>query len=242
MLLAATATATALPVCVVGSYLLPHTLRLLEEKRLREACARTRTLVLSYDDGPGRVLTAEVLAILAAHAARASFFLVGTNAVGNELLIERLVREGHEVGCHGYGHLNAWRHGPGRVTADINRGYQSLSRWIGPAAPFRPPYGKTCLASRLVLRRRGAPIAWWTVDSGDTAAELPDSSAIIDRVRRFGGVVLMHDFDRKDTERSAFVLSITEKLLKCARQEGLTVRRIRDLPAVAPREVSRRCA
>lgn len=230
MFLAATAAAATLPVAAAASYWLPHALRPLEEKRLREACARARSLVLSYDDGPGRVLTPEVLAVLAGFGAPASFFLLGTNVVGNEPLIERLVNDGHELGCHGYWHLNAWRHGPGRVTADICRGYESLQKWIGPDAPFRPPYGKTCLASRLALRRRRAPIAWWTVDSGDTAAVPPDVPAVVESVRRTGGgVVLMHDFDRTREERSHFVLSVTESLLKCARQEGLHVRRLGEL-------------
>lgn len=230
MLLAATAAAATLPVAAAASYWLPHALRLLEEKRLREACAKARSLVLSYDDGPGRLLTPEVLAVLARFAAPASFFLLGTNVVGNEPLIERLVNDGHELGCHGYWHLNAWRHGPRRVAADINGGYESLRRWIAPDAPFRPPYGKTCLASRLVLRRRRAPIAWWTADSGDTATVLPEVPAVVESVRRSaGGVVLLHDFDRTREERAHFVLSVTEGLLKCAREEGLQVRRLGEL-------------
>ncbi|MEW6252352.1 MAG: hypothetical protein AB1716_17070, partial [Planctomycetota bacterium] len=97
-----------------------------------------------------------------------------------------------------------------------------------PRPLYRPPYGKLNLASWLALRRRGARLAWWTVDSGDTHRTLPDPAAVVERVRRAGGgVVLMHDFDRdppNDVPRAAFVLRLTELLLQAAGREGWRVR------------------
>jgi peptidoglycan-N-acetylglucosamine deacetylase len=73
------------------------------------------------------------------------------------------------------------------------------------------------------LKRRGAPIAFWTIDSGDTWATLPDPQSIANRVaREGGGVVLLHDFDRS-ANRQRYVLRSTELLLKTSRREGLVI-------------------
>ncbi len=73
----------------------------------------------------------------------------------------------------------------------------SLSRWIQPDGMFRPPYGKITLPTYWSLRRRNAPVWWWTIDSGDTRKVLPNPQQIADKLRKEGGgIVLMHDLDR----------------------------------------------
>jgi peptidoglycan/xylan/chitin deacetylase (PgdA/CDA1 family) len=203
-----------------------------EATALQRRAAAGRTMALTFDDGPGAELTPRVLDVLAAHGASASFFLLGRRAVGAPELVERLLHAGHEVGCHTFDHLHAWKAPPWRCVRDIDKGYSEMSRWMGPTSMFRPPYGKMTLMTRLAVRRRGAPIAWWTVDSGDTHANLPSPESAAERVaREGGGVVLMHDFDREvDTPRRAeFVVAATEALLRTAAREGLRVRRLSEL-------------
>jgi hypothetical protein len=85
------------------------------------------------------------------------------------------------------------------------------------------------LAGWWEAHKRGARIAWWTIDSGDTWAQLPTPQSVADRVARAGGgVVLMHDFDRCQ-ERMEFVLTTTKLLLQTAKREGLHVCRYSDL-------------
>jgi hypothetical protein len=108
----------------------------------------------------------------------------------------------------------------------MDAGYRTLAPWVSPAGLYRPPYGKTTLATWWAARRRHARLAWWTVDSGDTHAVLPAPQTIVEAVRRDGGgVVLMHDFDRSPQTRAArhaHVLNTTAQLLELARAEGLT--------------------
>jgi hypothetical protein len=68
-------------------------------------------------------------------------------------------------------------------------------------------------------------VGWWTIDSGDTHAELPDPEAVAARaVADGGGVVLLHDHgDDRPLERQEFVLAVTERLLAAARAAGLRV-------------------
>lgn len=58
---------------------------------------------LSFDDGPSR-WTAPVLELLAAHDARATFFVIGSVAAQDPDLVRRISAEGHELGNHSWSH------------------------------------------------------------------------------------------------------------------------------------------
>jgi peptidoglycan-N-acetylglucosamine deacetylase len=199
-----------------------HALRKLAERRLEARCRETRSLVLTYDDGPGRSLTPALLEVLADRGARATFFALGRRALEAPEVLDRVAAAGHEVGCHSFDHRNAWKVPPAAGVADIDEGYESLARWVRPDGLFRPPYGKLTLATWAALRRRRGRLACWTVVSGDTFGELPRQDDVVDQVvRAGGGVVLMHDFDR-EPERGEYVTGLTGQLLDAAERHGLT--------------------
>lgn len=210
-----------------AAFFAPQLLRPWLVRRLRRVCGQRRTLVLSYDDGPGRKLTPMLLDLLEDQRARATFFVLGMRAARWPEIVTRTVENGHELGCHGYYHRDAWRDSPTAVLADIRRGYDLLARWGQTGSIYRPPRGKLNLASWWALRRRSVPLGFWTIDSGDTHPVLPTPASVVERVQRErGGVVLLHDHDRRRstrTERFRFVLETTERLLETARAEGLTV-------------------
>jgi peptidoglycan/xylan/chitin deacetylase (PgdA/CDA1 family) len=221
----------AIAIALLLTYAAPHVIKRVRIRRLRETCRRDRALVLTYDDGPSPNLTPALLNLLGHRDATANFFVLGQRIRGNEQIIDRMVADGHEIGCHGQDHVNAWKASPWRVASDVQRGFESLRRWHGACGLFRPPYGKLSLPAWWVARRRGARLGWWTIDSGDTHMQLPKPQSVADALARAGGgVVLMHDFDR-GPERAQFVLQTTELLLETARREGLTVYRYSDLCA-----------
>src|SRR5919199_1605434 len=59
-----------------------------------------RAFALTFDDGPHPATTPGLLDVLARHAARATFFLIGERVVGNEAIVARVAGEGHEVANH----------------------------------------------------------------------------------------------------------------------------------------------
>ena len=210
-------------------YLGPMLPRRIEERRLRRLCSETRSLVLTYDDGPGATLTPRLLDLLQARGARATFFLAGYCADEHPQIVDAIAAGGHEIACHTQEHLNAWLSWPWRGVTDIDAGYQTLARWVPKDGMFRPPHGKMTLATWAAVRRRRAPIGWWTIVAGDVEDEMPDSDLALEQARRRGGgVVLLHDFDR-EPERADFVLTSTAKLLDAAQQEGWTIRTLGEL-------------
>ena len=224
----------ALGALAAASYVvLPEAVKRVQLARLRDRCRRTRSLVLSYDDGPGPLLTPRVLERLDAYDARASFCVLGQRAAQHPEIVERLVRAGHEVGSHGFAHRNAWKTWPWETVRDIRSGFEALGAHADAACPFRPPHGKMTLASWWALLARDSRVAWWTLDSGDTgsAPRTPDEVAE-SLCRAGGGTVLLHDFDRGDGDpngRARFVVDTTERLLARAAREGLAVRTFGEL-------------
>jgi peptidoglycan-N-acetylglucosamine deacetylase len=206
-----------------SAYFSPWIWRQHRTSLVRRHVLENRVLALTYDDGPSDVVTPQLLDLLQRREVRATFFMLGRNAQRYPQIADRIIQEGHEVGCHSYQHLNAWKVPPWRAIADIQAGYSQLSPWIRPDEMFRPPHGKMTLLTYWAIRRRRAPVWWWTMDSGDTHDTLPKPSQIASRLRcEGGGIVLMHDLDRGQ-RRNDFVLEVTDALLDVARQESLRV-------------------
>src|SRR5665213_846935 len=65
-----------------------------------------KKLVLTFDDGPDRIYTPQILDILSREKVPAAFFLVGINAENNIPLVKRIYNEGHEIGNHTFTHPN----------------------------------------------------------------------------------------------------------------------------------------
>lgn len=222
------AIAAALPTASIS----PSALKGPAVRRMKDACRATRSVCLTFDDGPGPKLTPKLLELLRAEGVRATFYLLGARAQATPEIASDVVAAGHETAAHSMHHRHAWKSMPWSAYQDVEEGYRGLSRWVGHAGRFRPPYGKLNVGSWLALRRRGAPIDWWTIDSGDTWARLPAPGHAADCVARDGGgVVLLHDFDRVQDagERSAFVIEAVRAIIHRARELGLNFRTMSEL-------------
>jgi peptidoglycan/xylan/chitin deacetylase (PgdA/CDA1 family) len=225
-------------------FVIPHLCGRISRILLAERCRRARAVVLTYDDGPGGVLSPRLLSLLCRHRVRATFFTLGEKALQRPALMDAMKAEGHEVACHGFRHLHAWKVMPWRSLGDAAEGFDSLSRWLAGDLFFRPPYGKITLFTWLALVMRGVRPVWWTHDSGDVrCGRQPDPGEVADAViRAGGGVVLLHDFDRLADagrpNRHDFVLRVTEELIVRARGSGLALVTLGELlrgRRVAPR-------
>jgi peptidoglycan/xylan/chitin deacetylase (PgdA/CDA1 family) len=204
-------------------YISPMIWRLFRMAAIRKEITDGRILALTYDDGPSESLTPRLLDLLREYEAKATFFMIGKNAKQFPEIVDRVIREGHAIGCHSEKHLNAWKSSPWNAITDIEEGFDSLSPWIEPNGMFRPPYGKMTLPTFWAIYRRHSTVWWWTVNSKDTFKVLPDPAEVKDSVcKNHGGIVLFHDMERPQ-DRNDFVLATTAALLNLARQERLNV-------------------
>jgi len=81
---------------------------------------------------PSRVAanTRRVMALLAAHGVRATFFVLGWVAERHPELVREVAAAGHEVASHGYAHELLYRQEPEAFRADLGRSLEALRRAV----------------------------------------------------------------------------------------------------------------
>ncbi|MDD2724998.1 MAG: DUF3473 domain-containing protein [Methylovulum sp.] len=85
-----------------------------------------------WDNLPHRVdrNTHIILDLFTGHGIKATFFTLGWVAERYPELVKRIVADGHELACHGYGHIRVTEQTPGQFRADVAK-TKSLLEDIG---------------------------------------------------------------------------------------------------------------
>lgn len=220
---------TGLTVVLVLWFGMPYLLKRWQIASLRRLCRKSRVIVLTYDDGPGEVLTPALLKVLASNDVHANFFMLGHKIESFPNLALDVAAKGHVIGSHSFRHLHAWKKNPFDVKNDIQAGFQ-IGKAISASSLFRPPYGKITLATLLQTWISRRKLAWWTIDSTDTWTKPLAVEKIVERVKNEGGgVILMHDLDRNDASAHEYVINLTLGLIQLARAEGYNIRTLQDV-------------
>ena len=153
-------------------------------------------VALTFDDGPHPEFTPRILDTLREGEAHATFFLVGKEARKYPELVQRIVREGHAVGCHTENHADLSRLGvraAWRECQGARRELETISG--GPISLLRPPWGKMNAGTLLVAAASRMTLALWSLDSHDYRKLPPD--ALLERMQKAapqaGDVLLFHD-------------------------------------------------
>ena len=158
--------------------------------------ARTeeRVVALTFDDGPCRPYTEQLLDILEREGIRATFFMVGKN-VRREPNLAAEVASRHAVGNHTFTHPHLTWSRPRTVRDELQRGQEAVHDATGVLPHlFRVPHGwygpqVISTAGELGLRCVG-----WSVMAWDW--NRPPPGVIQHRILRGvrpGGVTLLHD-------------------------------------------------
>jgi peptidoglycan/xylan/chitin deacetylase (PgdA/CDA1 family) len=152
---------------------------------------------LTFDDGPHPAHTPRILQILAEHRATATFFLQGHECEQYPDLVRAIAAAGHEIGSHGYHHLDARAESRERYVAEAMQAHALIEKILGRSLPrlFRPPYGNVTPGTVLALVRRGFQFVFWTTDTQDSFIE--DRDALVAHVARqpiaAGDILLLHE-------------------------------------------------
>lgn len=155
-----------------------------------------RVVALTFDDGPHPSLTPRLLDILKAEGAKATFFVLGTNARRYPDIIRRAVEEGHEVANHSTSHPVLSKSGASKIAYELETCAQAVKDACGVAPKvMRPPYGAMTTAQRqAAYNKYGYHIIFWDVDPLDW--KKPGPSVVANRLiqgAKPGSVLLSHD-------------------------------------------------
>jgi peptidoglycan-N-acetylglucosamine deacetylase len=193
----------------------------------------SRSIALTFDDGPHPVTTRAVLKILREHDVHATFFLLGHKVVAHPDVVREIHAAGHTIGVHGFQHdrlfcLRSSRY----AVAQIERTQRAIEGACGVTATlFRPPIG---FASHLTFRgaeRAGVEVIAWTVRSLD-GLQSARSERVAERViKRLvdGAIVLLHDAAERDDFSPASIAALPE-ILRALRERQYTAVSVDQLP------------
>jgi peptidoglycan-N-acetylglucosamine deacetylase len=175
----------------VGRKQFPQTLRLAPKE-----------VVLTFDDGPWPGTTERILEALAQECVRATFFLIGQNALARPAMAQRELAEGHTVAYHSFSHPMLDRMPVAAAQADIDRGIAAVETALhrpaerAPTPFFRFPYFASTPPLLDWLERRRMVVFGADLWASDWNPMSPDQelALILARVEASqGGIVLFHD-------------------------------------------------
>lgn len=76
-------------------------------------------IILTFDDGPSSEWTPQILDILEKQKIPATFFIVGINAENNIPILQRIYKDGYEIGNHTFTHNNIAKMSPERAELEM---------------------------------------------------------------------------------------------------------------------------
>jgi len=152
-----------------------------------------RLVALTFDDGPDRRRTPEILAILHREHVHATFFVLGPSVLHNRTLVHREAEWHNEVGCHGWLHVDEMRYRTAEVVHAFRDCAGSVERITHSRVHVvRAPYGLFSASQVRALGRAGLTAVDWNLSGAGIASYPavigPDLMAITP-----GTIILLHD-------------------------------------------------
>ena len=183
-------------------------------------------IALTFDDGPHPQNTPRILDILDAGKATATFFIQGKIAEDHPALVREISARGHQIGTHGYSHLDARHASLHAYVQEAKQTQDVLQNILGKRIEkiFRPPYGNITGPSFLALAWQGFRFVFWSLDSRDSYIREPTALiAHMDSLHITGGDILLLHEDYAHTVESL------PQIVESLKGRSLIFSRINDL-------------
>lgn len=188
----------------------------------------SKIIALTLDDGPSEY-TNEIIELLRANDATATFFVIGSQVAGREQILQDLVRNGNELGNH------AMYDEPSRSLSDralaeqiekVKEMVQSAYAAVGVEAPpnyFRPGSGFFSERMRKVMKKMDYRLVLGSIYPHDP--QIPHWSVNARHILsmlRHGGIIICHD-------RRGWTVPMLRKVLPEMRRRGYRIVTITEL-------------
>jgi len=155
-----------------------------------------KVVALTFDDGPDAKYTPLILETLHRNGVPATFFVLGSQADKYPKVMQWIKRAGHEIGNHGYHHVDLNKLTEQEIYDEIKRAEQSIYRTTGVLSQYyRPPGGVMTHDVQNAVQLSGYDLIHWSVDPRDWSLERT-ASVIANSVKKnvtAGDIVLFHD-------------------------------------------------
>lgn len=158
-------------------------------------------VALTFDDGPKTETTNEILDILEANDAKATFFVLGQNVGENtKPVLQRMVSMACEIGNHSWDHQYQLTQLDSEGIHDqIDRTNDQIMDYSGRRCRLiRPPYGSV---DENVSANVSQPMIFWDIDSLDwKTRDAEKTVSMIKENIHDGAIILMHDIHPETVE------------------------------------------
>jgi cellulose synthase/poly-beta-1,6-N-acetylglucosamine synthase-like glycosyltransferase/peptidoglycan/xylan/chitin deacetylase (PgdA/CDA1 family)/spore germination protein YaaH len=196
-------------------------------------------VAISFDDGPDPKWTPKILDILKQKNVKGTFMLIGDEAAENIRLMQRVAREGNEIGNHTYTHPDISEISPSQLDLQVKLTERLFASKLGvQPLYFRPPYDideepetDDQAAPIVPIQNAGYIVIGSKIDTDDwnehprkspadiTRSVLTQLQIMKTKPQFRGSIILMHD---GGGDRSATVAALPV-LIDALRAHGYTI-------------------
>ncbi len=187
-------------------------------------------LSLTFDDGPDKKYTGELLDLLKNYNIKATFFVVAKFAEENYELIKRMEEEGHTIGLHSLEHKNALLNGPLYTNKEFEESLKIMDKINVNIKSFRPPWGHLNLLTIRNLKKFNLNLVLWDVIIGDWKADITSdeiSRRLLSQSKN-KSIICLHD-GRGKNEAPKRTIEALEKTIPVWIEEGYKFLKVGEL-------------
>ncbi|MFN2390735.1 MAG: polysaccharide deacetylase family protein [Pyrinomonadaceae bacterium] len=188
-----------------------------------------KVVALTFDDGPTRKHTDEILGILREENVKATFYLVGSAIEENQGETEKIIQEGHEIGNHTYHHKRMILVSPDVVKNEIETTDELIKKagYKGDIT-FRPPFGKKLFALPFYLSEHNRNTITWDVDPETFVEKSEDIIKYTLKNTKNGSIILLHvAYDSR-----AESMKSVRPIIKNLREKGFEFKTVSELLSI----------
>lgn len=195
---------------------------------------------LTFDDGPSKSVTPQILNILDQYNIKATFFVLGCNVDKNPDIVRQSYKKGHYIANHGYSHVYENIYASSQAVLDeFNRTEQSVRNAIGvqeysghifrfPGGSMGKKYRMVKDEAKILLSNNDILCVDWNALTNDSVGK-PTAESIVNDLKTTVGtkntvVILMHDTGSKQ-----LTVDTLPQILDYLIEQGYTFRTFYDV-------------
>ena len=178
---------------------------------------QTKTIYLTFDDGPIPEVTPWVLDILKQYGIKATFFCIGDNIKKHPDIFSQILLQGHSVGNHTFNHLNGWNTDLDQYVNNLNLCQQTIAKHTQNTNKlFRPPYGKITRRQISCIHKLGFQIVMWSNLTQDYNVNLSPKACLKRSIKQlnYGNIIVFHDSIKAQKNLTYTLPRLIEYLVK----------------------------
>ena len=154
----------------------------------------SKAIYLSFDDGPTAEVTLEILDLLKAYRAKATFFCVGNNVSKHPEIFKQIIDQGHSWGNHTYHHNDIKKTSSKEFLESTERCRALMEKHSKQNSTlFRPPQGRFVYSYKKILGE-SYKVVFWTLLSMDHIHDIDAAKCTKNLLRaKAGDIIVLHD-------------------------------------------------